>query len=261
MSKKANMLSIGEMSKYTGTSIRSLRYYEQMNILIPTYIDPNSGYRYYTIDQINLVGMIMFCVELGIPLKELAKLTGRDNALNLRALIEQGKTLAESKLKSLSKGLKLFESIEHQMDLSEIYAKGQVYPRKIKEKAFYVQQCDKPQESMGQLDIIKIFMEMPFYGFDWLMEYGFMYEYSRKGVEYYVFVEIPNTSEALNKKIIPAGIYFCCLDDNGQIERVGNIFKEQLTDKESFLAIETEIIADKYELGNPFLSELRVMAL
>ena len=266
MSKKTSMLSIGELSKYTGASIRSLRYYEQMKILNPAYIDPDSAYRYYTIDQVNLVEMIIFCVGLGIPLKELSKMTDTDNSINLRKFIEQGKILADSKLKSLNRGLRLFEEIERQMDLSEIYAKGQVYPRKIKEKVFYVLECSQPQTKMNQLDIIKTFMDMPFSEDDYagLIEYGFMYEYSKKGVLHYAFVEIPKILEMLNKeniKVIPAGIYFCSLGDNGQIEAISDIFKEHLAGKDSFIAIETEIMSDKYELNKPFSSELRVISI
>jgi hypothetical protein len=203
----------------------------------------------------------MFCIEIGIPLKELARLAEADDAVNLRKIVEQGKALAEEKLKSLNSGLRLFETIEHQMDLSELYSKGQIYPRKIEEKVFYVHPCDK--SSLNQLDVIKAYMEMPFAdsGFDGLMEYGILYEHTPAGVEHYVFVEIPKNMEADNKKIIPAGIYFCCLNESGQIDRASDIFNEQLSGKDSFLAIEMEIMADKYEMGKPFFSELRVLRL
>ncbi|MCL2216950.1 MAG: MerR family transcriptional regulator [Defluviitaleaceae bacterium] len=261
MNKKANLLTIGDISKYSGASIRSLRYYEQMKIMMPAYVDPDTGYRYYSADQLYHVGIIMFCIELGIPLKELAKLTDKNDTINLRNILEQGKSLAENKLKSLKSGLKLFEIIERQMDLSEIYPKGQIYPRKIEEKAFYVQPCDKSR--MNQLDVIKAYMEMPFAadGIEGLMEYGFMYEHSLSGVEYFVFVEIPQNMDVENKKIIPAGIYFCCINEAGQIDNAPDIFKEQLNGKDSFIAIETEIMADKYEMGKPFFSELRVIAV
>ena len=74
-------------------------------------------------------------------------------------------------------------------------------------------------------------------------------------------MEIPKNMEADNKKIIPAGIYFCCLNESGQIDRASDIFNEQLSGKDSFLAIEMEIMTDRYEMGKPFYSELRVTAL
>lgn len=40
--------SIGEVSKITGLSIDRLRNYDKIGLLKPSYIDPNSGYRYYS---------------------------------------------------------------------------------------------------------------------------------------------------------------------------------------------------------------------
>jgi len=42
---------------------------------------------------------------------------------------------------------------------------------------------------------------------------------------------------------------------------VAEIFREYLEEKTSFLAIETDIMTDEYELNKPFLSELRVISL
>ena len=261
MSKKSNLLSIGETSKISGASIRSLRYYEQMGLLKPAYTDPDSGYRYYSFDQLHSIIVIMFCIELGIPLKDLN--TGTGDTIYLRAFLEQGKAIAKNKLKSLEKGLKLFEVIERQMDLSEMHPKGQVYHREIEEKIFYVHHFGRHIEEMNQLEIAKALMALPLPDevFDGLSEYGFMCEYTALGTEYYVFVEIPAHMKGANTRIIPPGNYFCCLNENGQITNTTEIFKKQLTGVSSFLAIETEIMANKHELNKPFISELRFIAL
>jgi DNA-binding transcriptional MerR regulator len=263
VSRKANLLSIGEVSKYSGASIRSLRYYEQMNILKPAHIDIDSGYRYYSVDQLHHVGMIIFCIKLGIPLKELALLIDDEDVIDIRTLLVRGKALAEEKLKSIQRGLRLFGVIERQMDLAEMHTKGMIYPRKIEEKMFFVQRFEKSQADFGQLDIVKAYMEMPFTDdeFEVLTEYGVMYEHTPAGVEHYVFVEVPKRMKVQSKKIIPAGIYHCCLGDDGRIDKAADIFQEQLSGKDSFIAIETEIMASGYEVGKPFSSELRIIAL
>jgi len=66
--QKNNLLSIGEMHKLTGVGIKTLRYYEEIKLFQPTYTDPDSGYRYYSLDQVYLLEMIVFCTELNIPL-------------------------------------------------------------------------------------------------------------------------------------------------------------------------------------------------
>lgn len=41
------MLTIGEFSKLSGTTVKTLRYYDEINLLKPTKVDEISGYRYY----------------------------------------------------------------------------------------------------------------------------------------------------------------------------------------------------------------------
>ena len=65
---KKSFLSIGNMSKLTGIHIKSLRYYENIGVLIPAYVDPQTKYRYYSYQQIPNVMALRFCLELGIPL-------------------------------------------------------------------------------------------------------------------------------------------------------------------------------------------------
>ena len=40
---KHELLSIGEVSRMKGVSPKSLRYYEQLGILTPAHVDPQSG--------------------------------------------------------------------------------------------------------------------------------------------------------------------------------------------------------------------------
>jgi len=82
MKKRAKLFSIGEISKHTGASIRSLRYYEELKILKPAYIDPDSDYRYYSYNQINLIGIIMYCVDLDIPLKKLCTYIDKNEGID-----------------------------------------------------------------------------------------------------------------------------------------------------------------------------------
>lgn len=42
------MLKIGDFSKLSRVSIRMLRHYDELGVLRPVKIDPDSGYRYYS---------------------------------------------------------------------------------------------------------------------------------------------------------------------------------------------------------------------
>lgn len=52
------MYKIGEFSLATGLSVKTLRYYDEIDLLNPGYVDPFTGYRYYTEDNLNQVRII-----------------------------------------------------------------------------------------------------------------------------------------------------------------------------------------------------------
>ena len=52
------MLKIGLFSKLSRVSIRMLRYYDEIGLLRPAFIDPDSDYRYYREDQLQTIGFI-----------------------------------------------------------------------------------------------------------------------------------------------------------------------------------------------------------
>lgn len=78
--------TIGEMAKMHNIAESTLRYYDEKGIFHPSIIDPQTNYRYYTIDQFSLLDTIKFLRQLNIPLKEIKKYIDERNpsyALNL----------------------------------------------------------------------------------------------------------------------------------------------------------------------------------
>ena len=99
---KSKLISIGTLSKLTGVHIKSLRYYDRLGILRPAYIDPASGYRYYSFPQIHVVDAIQLCVDLGIPLKQFTDFVGEDGRqIHYGALLARGTELAGAKIRSI----------------------------------------------------------------------------------------------------------------------------------------------------------------
>ena len=49
------MLSIGEFSNICKVSAKTLRYYDEIGLLKPVEINPESGYRYYAIEQLETI--------------------------------------------------------------------------------------------------------------------------------------------------------------------------------------------------------------
>ena len=68
---RKNLFSIGEVSGLFHISISSLRHYEAIGLLIPAYISPDSGYRYYGTEQFEVLNTIRYLRALDMPLSEI----------------------------------------------------------------------------------------------------------------------------------------------------------------------------------------------
>lgn len=73
------MFRIGEFSKLTQVSIRMLRYYDEKGLLKPAEIDPWTGYRMYSVDQIPILNKIIYLRDSGFNVAEIATALDNDN--------------------------------------------------------------------------------------------------------------------------------------------------------------------------------------
>lgn len=64
-------LTIGDFSKATHLSVRTLRHYHQIGLLEPTDVDPDTGYRRYTTEQISAAQVIRRFRALDMPLSDI----------------------------------------------------------------------------------------------------------------------------------------------------------------------------------------------
>ena len=55
---KTKLFPIGEVSKLFHISVSSLRHYENIGLLTPEYVSPDSGYRYYSVGQFEVLNTI-----------------------------------------------------------------------------------------------------------------------------------------------------------------------------------------------------------
>ncbi len=67
------LLKIGDFAKLAGTNLRTLRYYEEMGLLIPASRS-QGGFRYYRRTDLNRLGMIHDLQSLGLPLERIREL-------------------------------------------------------------------------------------------------------------------------------------------------------------------------------------------
>ena len=65
---------IGTVARLAGVSVRTLRYYDEIGLLRPVWVDPNTGYRWYAPEQLRQLHRIVALRDLGVRLVEIAVL-------------------------------------------------------------------------------------------------------------------------------------------------------------------------------------------
>ncbi|MGG0413851.1 MerR family transcriptional regulator [Peribacillus simplex] len=82
-----NKLSIGEMAKLRSVTVDTLRHYDKIGLLKPYHIDPETGYRYYSISQYEVLGTIKELRRIGFSLGEIKQfLTNRNVKKSVQSL-------------------------------------------------------------------------------------------------------------------------------------------------------------------------------
>lgn len=72
------MFKIGEFSKFSQVSVKTLRYYDQLNLLKPAEVDRFTGYRYYSARQLPRIHRILALKDLGLSLDQIAQVLEDD---------------------------------------------------------------------------------------------------------------------------------------------------------------------------------------
>lgn len=121
------MFRIGEFSKIAQVSGRLLRYYNEIGLLTPEHIDAQSGYRYYTAEQLPRLNRILALKDLGFTLDQIANLL-RDDVFpeEIRGMLTIKKAQIEQSLREE------VERLHHvEMRLDQIEHEGEVWARDI----------------------------------------------------------------------------------------------------------------------------------
>lgn len=104
-------MRIQEFARLTGVSVRTLHYYDEIELLVPACVDKDTGYRYY--DQASLLRMqeILFYRELDFSLKSIGQILSSPNYDAKQSLSEQRNLLILKK----ERLERLISAIDHAM--------------------------------------------------------------------------------------------------------------------------------------------------
>lgn len=114
---KNQLKTVNQISKLTGITVRSLHYYDEINLLKPSD-NSKAGYRLYSNEDIETLHQIMFLKEIGFELKKIKDIIHNPEFDKRRAL-KKHKEILILKKKRIENLIKLVDSkLEGDLNLS-----------------------------------------------------------------------------------------------------------------------------------------------
>src|SRR5688500_15431395 len=94
----ASLVTIGDFSRASHLTVKTLRHYHDAGLLEPSDVDPGTGYRYYSVEQIPVAQVIRRLRNLRMPVAEVKAVLAAPDADLRNRLIAEHLTRLESEL-------------------------------------------------------------------------------------------------------------------------------------------------------------------
>ncbi len=206
-------LSIGEVVKMKGVSHRALRHYDEMGILVPAYVNVETGYRYYAKSQMLILDIIQMCVIFGIPLKQFKSYMSSDGSIDVQKMAEDAQQKAMEMQKTLEQNLYFLHSLtEHFAQMQELALPGQVYTKDIAQRYFLTTAAPKDLGSWSDYwtNMTKLYTMVERHDFSMSVNQGLCC-WKKDGVtEARYFVEIKAPQDLGENILVVAQGHFMC---------------------------------------------------
>lgn len=127
---KGDLVKIGDVAKMFHISVGILRYYEKTGLVKPEYIDNNTGYRYYSTRQFEVLSTIRALRALDMPLEQISDFLHNRDIDKMKKMLEDQRNIVVQKQRKL----KIIEDkIERRIKLIEDAVSSEIGNIKIKQ--------------------------------------------------------------------------------------------------------------------------------
>ncbi len=161
--KNKNLFKIGEIAEIYQISVQTIRHYEDLGLLHPSYVDPETHYRYYGIEQTEVLNMICYLRALDTPLSTILSFLENRNIekmeqmlINQQNEIQQKITLLQNMQNMVERRLQILDSaktntldqiqIIQSQKLNYIYLKNHLQPKSYLDLETSILQLKKEQK-------------------------------------------------------------------------------------------------------------------
>lgn len=96
------LFRIGEMAELNHVSTQTLRLYDRNKLLVPQYTDPETGYRYYTLEQCARLDLIRALKSCRMPLEKIGEILSLSSQEELTEILEEQEKALDEEIYHLS---------------------------------------------------------------------------------------------------------------------------------------------------------------
>lgn len=152
-----------ELAETLGITVRTLQYYDKVDVLKPSYRN-DKGYRFYTNEDIKELRKIISLKFLGFSIEEIKKILVSNSDENINRLKEKKRILEHEikKLTIINECLEGLDKIKHENEIDWLKIAGSVKAKRIESHKELYSDNIKDKEKHGDLHIalMKILMEV-----------------------------------------------------------------------------------------------------
>jgi DNA-binding transcriptional MerR regulator len=124
-----NLVPIGRFSAICRLSQKALRLYDEMGLLRPAWVDPDSGYRYYAVAQAVEAERIRLLRSLEVPLEEIAEFL--HDAAGQRRVLDRHRRRLEARVSELDTLLASLARLEREETMTYDVRTKEVAPQQV----------------------------------------------------------------------------------------------------------------------------------
>lgn len=211
------LYSIGEVAKIMDVSVQTLRYYGSINLLKPIFINPVTGYRYFSVNQFHLLDRIKYLQKLGLSLEEIRDVLVNNDIHKLKVSLDTKEKEYIQKIRDLEDTLRRIEWYKNYFGYSsDKGGEEQAYTRYHDKRYMVAAKVIKnePKEDF-HLRLNMLRHSDPLKNLKYMRQFAYVLEYDSflnaqiDPIYLGMFIFKPQVTDNVNIIEIPAGNYFC----------------------------------------------------
>ena len=152
------VFSVNSFAKYSRTTKDTLLHYDRIGLLSPS-LRGETGYRYYSPEQLSIVNVIRTFKELGLSLNEIKELIDDRNPENFDATFYQKMKILNSKIQELNDTKKLLETLHDYIQEGRSVDESSLTIESLAEAPMIVGEENDYSNGQDDYDALNVFYE------------------------------------------------------------------------------------------------------